>query len=371
MVRTVSHTIRNILGVLDEAFSFSWAEPWDNIGLLVGDPDARATGVYVTLDATRGAVERCHAAGANVLLTHHPAFLTPPGTLQPGEGPAGVVFAAASTGVALVACHTNLDRAPAGALSLGRALGLPDGEPLESATQPMTMITVFVPALPADTRAQVAAAMSAAGAGRIGQYAECSFTGAGTGRYLPLDERPGSSTKAGTPTEAAEERLEMVCAPADADRVIAAARSAHPYLEPLILRTDGQIARNAARLGRLSTLSEATTLRELALGIAERLGSVPRVWGAPARQVSRVATATGSAGGLLGNARDSGADALVAGEVRYHDALTAMASGLGIIELGHDVSEWPLVPVLADAVRTAWPDVAIEVEPPHTQWWTP
>jgi len=48
----------------------------------------------------------------------------------------------------------------------------------------------------------------------------------------------------------------------------------------------------------------------------------------------------------------AGADALVCGEVRYHDALDAAESGLAIIEVGHDVSEWPLVEVLGRAALT-------------------
>ncbi|MHB9002502.1 MAG: Nif3-like dinuclear metal center hexameric protein [Coriobacteriia bacterium] len=369
----MSRTVKDLLDVLNDAFPFSWAEPWDKVGLLLGDRDAGIEGVFVTLDPTREAVEKCVSAGANVLLTHHPAFLVPPAFLGPGSGPGGVAYAAALQGVALVACHTNLDRAPAGALSLGRALGLEDGEPVESSAQPMTLITVFAPALPAETHSQIAEAMSAAGAGRIGEYAECSFTGSGIGRYTALQEPGVRASDPGkpTPTEAAEERLEMVCAPADADRVIAAARAVHPYVEPLIVRTECAIARSAARLGRVTDLPAPITLADLAQKAAAAFASTPRVWGDASRRVVRVATATGSAGGLLGDVHDSGADALVAGEVRYHDALTAMASGLGIIELGHDVSEWPLVPVLAHAVRTAWPDISIEVEPPLTQWWTP
>ena len=388
MVRAVRPTVKNLLTALDEAFPFSWAEPWDRIGLLLGDREAAIDGVLVTLDPSLDAIDTCRRAGANVLLTHHPAFLTTPAFIGPDTGAGGVAYAAASQGVALVACHTNLDRAPDGASSLARALGLPDGEPAESGTQPMAMITVFVPVSPEETRARIASAMSDAGAGRIGLYADCSFSGAGTGRYLELDGlgmpiRNADADNAATgdsrngagrpaPTQVAEERLEMVCAPADADRVVAAAREAHPYVEPLIIRTECGIARGAARLGRVSDLSEPTTLAQLAAQAALTFGSTPRVWGDPARWISRVATATGSAGGLLGDIQDSGADALVAGEVRYHDALTAMASGLGgIIELGHDVSEWPLVPILADAVRTAYPDIPIRVDPPHSVWWTP
>ena len=42
---------------------------------------------------------------------------------------------------------------------------------------------------------------------------------------------------------------------------------------------------------------------------------------------------------------------LVAGEVKYHEALALAEAGLAIIELGHDVSELPFAAVLAAAVR--------------------
>ena len=97
------------------------------------------------------------------------------------------------------------------------------------------------------------------------------------------------------------------------------------------------------------------------------------VWGDPELGLTRVATATGSAGSLIGDVLASGAQALVAGEVRYHDALDAVENGLAVVELGHDVSEWPLVGLLERAVRTTPglnPD-AVHVLPATPGWWTP
>ena len=54
------------------------AEPWDHVGLSVGDPDDEIRGVACALDATRDNVQRALEAGANVLLTHHPSILRHP-----------------------------------------------------------------------------------------------------------------------------------------------------------------------------------------------------------------------------------------------------------------------------------------------------
>lgn len=54
------------------------AEPWDHVGLSVGDPAVEITGVACALDATEANVLRAQEAGANVLLTHHPVYIKAP-----------------------------------------------------------------------------------------------------------------------------------------------------------------------------------------------------------------------------------------------------------------------------------------------------
>ncbi|MDO9107600.1 MAG: Nif3-like dinuclear metal center hexameric protein, partial [Coriobacteriia bacterium] len=126
--------VQDIVAALDTAFPTQWAEPWDNVGLAVGDPAAHVTGVLVCLDVTREAVSRAAEQGLNVVVTHHPAFLDPAGAFGPGS----VATLALSQGIALIAAHTNLDRAPAGARVLADALGLADVQPLERSLQTMS-----------------------------------------------------------------------------------------------------------------------------------------------------------------------------------------------------------------------------------------
>lgn len=355
-----------LVASLDERFPFAWAELWDRVGLAVGDPAAEVTNVFVTLDPTAAAMDAAAVAGANVLVTHHPAFLEPLASMTPSL--AGVAFSAASRGMALVACHTNLDRAPAGSAALPLALGLEPGEPLERTRQPMALVTSFVPEAAA---AAVVAAMSRAGAGRIGEYRDAAFTARGMGSFVPLGgSRPYTGT-VGQSSSAEEMRLEMVCAPADVPAVVSAARSAHPYEEPLIVVGDVAIDRGAARLGRLCALPERSSLADFAAHVAAGLSVTPRVWGDPGAPVTLVAVASGSGKSLVGAAVAAGASVLLTGEVGYHVALDALAAGLAVVEAGHDATEWPLVEVLAEALRShpALADRVI-VDVPVMRWWT-
>lgn len=360
-----ARTIGDLAEALGERFPLAWAESWDNVGLVAGDPVIPLTGVLVTLDATAEAVARAADAGANVLATHHPAYLEAPLRVSPSPGPAGALEASLRRGVALVHAHTNLDRAPEGASALARALGLRDLEPLETSAESVVVVTTFVP--PSHVE-RLRAAMSTAGAGRLGEYERCAFATSGTGFFdARTDASPVlSHGDAGV----SEVRLEMVTSPSLAPGVLEAARAAHPYEEPLILALPATRARGAARLGRVGAWRAGGTLAELAEHVGRTLGVRCRVWGDISRTVGRIAVANGSAGSLIGDALGS-ADALVAGEVRYHDALAAASAGLAIIEAGHDATEWPIVHVLANAVREAVGEtVPVTEEPPATGWRT-
>ena len=95
------------------------------------------------------------------------------------------------------------------------------------------------------------------------------------------------------------------------------------------------------------------TLGRLAARCVSVFGKTSKVWGDPDSKVRTCATILGSAGDVARAALDAGLDCVVCGEVRYHDALELSQAGMGIIELGHDVSELPLVAVLAEAVVDA------------------
>lgn len=364
-------TVGRIARALEHAFPTQWAEDWDRVGLLVGDPDAEITGVTLALDASMAALRSAEAAGDNLLVTHHPVFLQAPQRLAPGDGAAGVVFEAARCGIALANAHTNLDRAPRAGTLIPERLGLAPVKPVESSLQPMCLLTVFVPPSHAE---KVAKAMRGAGAGRIGEYEGARFVSAlGTGTFTALADARPTLGSPGEEASAQEVRLEMV-APVDRARgAAAAAREVHPYEEPLVTVTEVQIARGAARLGQLCSAPEGTTLADLVSTAQAAFGCRPRVWGDASAVLSRVVTATGSAGSLVRDARRSGAEALVAGEVRYHEALSAVEAGVCIIELGHDVSEWPLVSLLEEVVLGVDgvdPDT-VHVLPSAAGWWVP
>lgn len=265
------------LGALEEAlldrFPTKDAESWDKTGLIVGNRALPLEKAAIALDPTPQAIREAAELGANVLITHHPPFISAPDSFEPeasvAMSPGAGVWAAIETGVALMCFHTALD-------------------------------------------------VSAQAANMLPSMLSLAFTGA------------------------------VVSPSCDEGR-----------------RGYGQISRVPADQRPL-------TLAGLAARCLSVFGRVPRVWGSPDRELKLVVTATGSAGPCGCDALAAGADCLICGEVKYHDALDLSLAGLCVIELGHDVSELPLVVVLAQTlVSLGVPEGKLTLIDQASNWWVP
>jgi len=339
-------TAGEIVGALFAHAPCELAESWDNVGLIVGDPRARVGRVLLCVDATEEIIAEARAVSAQLVVAHHPPFIEPLKHIRADEMDSAVAYYAARAGVSICAMHTNLDYAPEGlCVELARLVGLQDIQPLSAAgASSLVKLTVFVPASHAES---VRAAIASAGGGRIGRYQECSFAVAGEGTYRPL---PGARPHAGTVgrlERAAEVRLEMLVPRSALSRALPAMEAAHPYQEVAYdLYPLANTWPDSAR-GALGKLPRATTMGRFAARVKDALGaSGVRVGGGDRRRVRTVAVASGSGGHVVGDAIAAGAEALLLGEIRHHDALRARARGLGLIEAGHFATERPAVDLM-------------------------
>lgn len=125
-------------------------------------------------------------------------------------------------------------------------------------------------------------------------------------------------------------------------------------------------------MGRVCEAPEASSVGSLAAHVSRVLGVRVRVWGDGSMPVSLVGVAPGSGRSLVEDALRAGCEALITGELRYHEALEAADRGLAVIEAGHDATEWPLVPVLVSgATRTEGLDErAVLLDRTSIRWWT-
>lgn len=137
----MSPQIKDIISSLNFHAPFGLAEPWDNVGLLIGDPGREVSSLLIGLDPTCRLIEEAIAIGADTLVTHHPLIFQPIPTINTTTPIGRVIEKALQQSINIIACHTNLDCAENGVSdALARALGLIDLTPLipnPRATQPL------------------------------------------------------------------------------------------------------------------------------------------------------------------------------------------------------------------------------------------
>jgi len=330
--------VQDLLGLLHGLFPPELAEEWDNVGLQVGDPTAPVQRVLVALDPTGEAVAAACERGAQLLITHHPLLFKPLRRLTADDPVGRVVWQAVRNGVAIMAAHTNLDVAADGLNHwLAARLELTEVEPLQPVPGNLLKLVVYVPATHADV---VAEALFAAGAGEIGAYDQCSFRVAGTGTFRP---GPGTTPfigSAGRREQVEELRLETIVPQRRLGRVLEKMFKAHPYEEVAydLVPLSNQLP--AAGLGRIGRLTAPLSLEVLSDRVKTVLGCANlRAVGELSRMVGKVAVCGGSGAGLIHEAQRRGADVLVTGDIKYHEARQAEELGLALLDAGHFATE--------------------------------
>lgn len=121
----------DILNNLALKAPFQLAESWDNVGLLIGNPEQPVTGVIAGLDPTNELVDEAITSGCNTIITHHPVIFKPLTSINTGTPEGKLLQKALSHNIAIIGYHTNFDSAEEGVSDvLGQRLGLNSLTPL-------------------------------------------------------------------------------------------------------------------------------------------------------------------------------------------------------------------------------------------------
>lgn len=324
------------------------AESWDNVGLLLGSPAQKITKVLVTLDVTQVVVDQAVEDGIDLIITHHPVIFKAVKNIRTDLPQGKLLASLLRANIAVYAAHTNLDSGTDGVNDiLAAKLQLQDAKPLAvSYTEKLYKLIVFIP----ETHLEVVRqAMWEAGAGHIGNYSHCAFATTGTGTFMPLDHaKPfvGEWNK----LEAVEEiRLETIVTEKNSRRVVKGMMKAHPYEEVaydlIALENPG----NSLGLGRIGKLPTPMLLSQFISRVKNALGiQYVSVAGSQDKMIKKVAVCGGSGASFVHKAAFSGADVLLTGDVKYHEAQDALAAGIAVVDAGHFATEQPVVPYVAE-----------------------
>jgi dinuclear metal center YbgI/SA1388 family protein len=359
-----------LIGVMHRIAPLDYAQSWDRAGLQVGSADTEIDGpVFLTIDLTERVLAEAVERGARAIIAYHCPIWEPMATLTDHTPRERIIRRAIEAGIAIFSPHTALDAAPGGVTDW-LCEGLSGGSPGKIAgdcralvphhstpRNQQVKVVVFVPESHVDDMRN---ALATAGAGTIGRYRLCSFSGGGTGTFFGADGSQPAVGDAGRLERVPEHRLEMVCSRAALPLVERTLIEFHPYQTPAydVYELHGTHEREAG-LGRRLVLDRPATVPEIAARLARHLNTnrVKYALAGDDEPIRQIGVIPGAGEDLADLAAREGCRAFVTGEMRHHAVMAALNQGLSVILGGHTNTERGYLPRLAERMRALAPGI--------------
>jgi dinuclear metal center YbgI/SA1388 family protein len=135
VARSKSPTLADVVALLEQRYPPAWADDWDRVGLVLGDPASAVQRVLCVVDCVPPTVAQAHETGADLIVAHHPLLLRGVSSVAPTTFKGRIVHDLIRAGIGLYTAHTNADvAAPGVSDALAARLGLTDLCPLRPAS---------------------------------------------------------------------------------------------------------------------------------------------------------------------------------------------------------------------------------------------
>lgn len=330
-------TIQEVIDLIEEFVPISYAEDFDNVGLLVGDKTAKVSGALITLDTLEATVDEAIKKDCNLIISFHPIIFSGLKKLTGKNYVERTVLKAIKNDIAIYAIHTALDNQHKGVNDMiSEKLGLKNRQILIPRKDSIKKLTTFVPLKNAD---EVRSALFDAGGGSIGNYDNCSFNITGKGSFKGNEEsNPVIGEKGQVHFE--EEVQIGITYPSHLEAgILKNLFSSHPYEEVAYEIHSLENKNQHLGMGMTGELSEETDESNFLDQVKKTFGSgCIRHSKLLNKPIKKVAVLGGSGAFAIENAKAAGADVFITADLKYHDFYKAEEK-LVLADIGHYESE--------------------------------
>lgn len=320
-------------------FLNQWAPPqvkmdYDNVGLLVGDPNASVSLALTCLDVTEAVVAEAIEKGCELIVAHHPLIFGKIGSINPTDEQGRIIYKLIKNDIGLLVAHTNLDAALDGvSFVLANMLGLDDLRFLDKNYDISRKIRLITNHDDSDAVLKLLNYHSAEEA----HYFEVDSREAGLKCFEAIiDQHNVSVLKKALESEGMlkEGSFQVVDLASTSQNFGMGVVGEYP---------DEGIGKNEF----LHLVSKALNVRAIRFS-----GDVERI--------QKVAVCGGAGVFLKDKAIAAGADAFVTADIKYHDYFTEKDDFL-LLDVGHYESEFPVAEALKNELASAFEELEVSV----------
>jgi dinuclear metal center YbgI/SA1388 family protein len=329
--------IKEILSFLEEMAPLAYAEDFDNVGLLVGDSNNESTGVLVCHDALESVIEEAINKKCNLIVCFHPILFSGLKKITGKNYVERAIIKAIKNDIAIYAVHTTLDNHQQGVNKIFcDALGLKSTKILIPKQHFIQKLVTYT--LPENVE-KLRNSLFDAGAGKIGNYEDCSFTSQGFGTYMGNENSNPSMGEKFEFVETQEIKIEVTFEKYQQNKILKALLSNHVYEEIAYEIYDLQNQHQNIGLGMIGELETEMNEKIFLEFIKEKMkcGGI-RHSEFLGKSIKKIAVLGGAGSFAIKNAISAGADAFLTADLKYHQYYEA-ENQLLLADIGHFESE--------------------------------
>ncbi|WBL26296.1 Nif3-like dinuclear metal center hexameric protein [Zunongwangia sp. HGR-M22] len=329
--------IQDIIKEIEEFAPLNYAEDFDNVGLLVGDKNAEATGALVTLDTLEATVDEAIAKNCNLIVSFHPIIFSGLKKITGKNYVERVVLKAIKNDIAIYAIHTALDNQYKGVNDMiCEKIGLVNRQILIPKKNSIKKLLTYVPKNDAEN---VRKALFEVGGGSIGNYDNCSYNVNGQGSFKANKNANPVIGKRGT-IHYEEETQIGITFPAHLEgKVLNALFKSHPYEEVAYEIYTLENTNQHLGMGMVGELEEPQDEESFLNSIKSTFNTgCVRHSAFLEKPIKKVAVLGGSGAFAIENAKRAGADIYITADLKYHDFYKA-EKNIILADIGHYESE--------------------------------
>jgi dinuclear metal center YbgI/SA1388 family protein len=329
--------IKEILSVLEEMAPLAYAEDFDNVGLLVGNPDTEATGILVCHDALESVLDEAIDKKCNLVVCFHPILFSGIKKITGKNYVERSIIKAIKNDIAIYAVHTALDNHQDGVNKIFcDALHLINTKvliPKENFIRKLVTYTI------AENAEKLRNSLFDAGAGNIGNYEDCSFSSKGIGTYMGNEHSNPQLGERFEFVQGDEIKIEVTFEKYLENNILKALFTNHSYEEVAYEVYELQNKHQNIGLGMIGEFKTPMDEKDFLMFVKKKMKSDGiRHSSHLGKKIKKVAVLGGSGSYAIKNAILAGADAFLTADLKYHQFYEA-ENRLLLADIGHFESE--------------------------------
>lgn len=349
--------IKDITNYIEQLAPLSYAEDFDNVGLLIGNYTTKVTGVLVTLDTLEKTVDEAIAKNCNLIVSFHPIIFSGLKKINGNNYVERVVLKAIQNNIAIYATHTALDNVHNGvSAKMCEVLGLQNIKTLIPKKGGIKKLTTYIPVKEANNLRNK---LFEAGAGNIGNYDNCSFSYNGEGSYRGNENSTPTIGKKGELIFEPETCITVIFENYLETTILNTLFTNHPYeevaYEVITLNNKNQHV-GLGMIGEFTDKLDENTFLQL-IKTTFKAGCV-RHSALLNKSIKKVAVLGGSGSFAINDAIKAKADAYISADFKYHDFFKA-ENAILLTDVGHYESEQFTKNILVDYLNKKFSTFAI------------